>query len=69
MHELTSLIWHGNAPLPTEGVIHTLAQSCKLLRHLSVPSVHPPFFMRLLTSVDELLALYGQLRVARRIAL
>lgn len=37
MHELTSLIWHGNAPLPTAGVIHALAQSCKLLRHLSVP--------------------------------
>lgn len=37
MHELTSLVWHGNAPLPTAGVIHTLAQSCKLLRNLSVP--------------------------------
>ncbi|TFY56218.1 hypothetical protein EVJ58_g7772 [Rhodofomes roseus] len=37
LRELSSFVWHGNAPLPTAAVIESLERSCRQLRALSVP--------------------------------
>ncbi|TFY55652.1 hypothetical protein EVJ58_g8111 [Rhodofomes roseus] len=39
LRELSSFVWHGNAPLPTAAVIESLERSCRQLRALSVPYV------------------------------
>ncbi|KZT63443.1 hypothetical protein DAEQUDRAFT_131735 [Daedalea quercina L-15889] len=37
LRELSSFVWHGSSPLPTAAILHSLAESCRSLRHLSVP--------------------------------